>query len=86
MTMKSLHPVKSLSAALGAGGLIALAVMTAHSGLAPSGAGSFEAKGGGSGPTYSAPHVPGMQMGQTAGEEPAPVTTTTVPLGHPATS
>jgi hypothetical protein len=65
-------------------GFIALGVTTTHD-LSLSGTGSFEAKGG-SQPTYVAPHVPGMQMGQTAGEEPAPVTTTTVPQGHLATS
>jgi len=84
MRMKNLRTLKSLSAAIGAGGLIALAVTTMHAGLGITGPGAIEAKGGGS--THIVPTAPpNMQMGQTAGEEPAPILTSTTPV-HPASS
>ncbi len=79
MTTNNPSKFKLLAAAAGAAGLAVLGGTAIYTGVATASTGGFESKGGGSGPSYVAPHVPGMQMGQTAGEEPTAVTTSTAP-------
>lgn len=80
MTTNTPSKFKLFTAAVGAAGLAVLGGTAIYTGVATASTGGFEAKGGGgSGPSYVAPHVPGIQMGQTAGEEPTAVTTSTAP-------
>ena len=87
MSMKFSAAVKHLPVALGTSGLIALAATGMYYGMAVGNAGSvMESKTQNTDApisTYVEPHVAQMQMGQTAGEEPIDITTTTTAAaGH----
>ena len=87
MSIKIFKTVKYLPVALGTSGLIVLAVTGICNGMTAGNAGSVMASNShdtNPPPSYVDPHVGQMQVGQTAGEEPTDLaTTTTVALPSP---
>ncbi len=78
MTAKQLLPMM-----FGAGALVLLAVTGVRTGLESGSSQSYLAGSGhGVTATYTTPKAPAMLLGSTAGEEPAPVVTTTTTSGH----
>ena len=87
MSIKTTKGVRYLPVAFGTSALIALAATGMYYGMAVGNAGSvMESKTQNTDApisTYVEPHVAQMQMGQTAGEEPIDLpTTTTAAAGH----